>query len=507
MFAIFPYLITTEPISIRGITFHSSNDLDGCSEDEKSHLQTLFKLFFFREDFRIIKMAHACLKYSKNRVEYYKLLQKLREAQTLIAYVYSSPEFCGRNPFGGGPYPLCSLEHSSLYLFFPKQYVVNPLDSAKYIRTLENVSEAAGAEISQILPGYIGYFNSSPLSEVVKGCRIYPPFPSFWLNYRNGMYEDFRAFLALEDNWTFKYLMEDTTSLTPKEEARIFNALEWHNRSIATNISEDIAIVNLAIAFESLLNLEQGEELSKRFQETVRILLGPIPLLESWLYQFYKARSGIIHEGRWPYLWFYSVRKKIFDKILKGKEEETPCSFLTTYGRRIFRLCLNTILSGAVMADAAKLSSLLVPNQKRLDKICKELNKPDKPSNDRILAVEGEVFNLFNCRKEVGEVVELDALLGAGKLLIKTYLATTPPLSQGVLEVMKSIIDPNLEPGQVLEIYRRLKGNLHSFGMRNFYKQLSEKNTQADLFWVVFSFVQYAAEPRFNFPPATGTSP
>ncbi|MBI3913389.1 MAG: hypothetical protein HY327_04280 [Chloroflexi bacterium] len=71
---------------------------------------------------------------------------------------------------------------------------------------------------------------------------------------------------------------------------RLLTAITWYNRSITIDADEDVALVNLAIAFESLLGLEPGENITKRFTEAVVLLVGGIPRLGSWLTQFYIPR-------------------------------------------------------------------------------------------------------------------------------------------------------------------------------------------------------------------------
>jgi len=92
-------------------------------------------------------------------------------------------------------------------------------------------------------------------------------------------------------------LLETGESRLGAIEDRIFVALKWYNRSNSINVSDETALLHLAIAFESLLSLEQAPQITQRFKESVRLLVGPVPKLESWADQFYDARSRIVHEG------------------------------------------------------------------------------------------------------------------------------------------------------------------------------------------------------------------
>src|SRR5256884_7463524 len=82
--------------------------------------------------------------------------------------------------------------------------------------------------------------------------------------------------------------------------------LEWHNRSTAEEVDERVALLNLAIAFESLLNLE-SDKVTGRFRETIMTLLGSSPRLDSWVDQFYNARSAVAHKGKTHHLMFYAM--------------------------------------------------------------------------------------------------------------------------------------------------------------------------------------------------------
>jgi hypothetical protein len=89
--------------------------------------------------------------------------------------------------------------------------------------------------------------------------------------------------------------------------ARILTALAWYNRSTGVDIEESVALVNLAIAFESLLGLKAGEKVTERFMEAVNLLVGDVPRLDSWLTQFYRTRSQIVHEGQSSNLMFIAT--------------------------------------------------------------------------------------------------------------------------------------------------------------------------------------------------------
>src|SRR5260370_5302001 len=175
-----------------------------------------------------------------------------------------------------------------------------------------------------------------------EGWNIRPPVHHLTLNISQDIAFELARLEQERKNWALIDLFVGYEYENVEIEERVFRALEWHNRSTAQDITEDVALVSLAIAFESLLNLEQDKEIKKRFKETVLVLLGLIPRLDSWLSQFYEARSGLVHKGKLDSPMFY-----IDSEILKSKVPKAQYRSLTMYGRIIFRLCLNAILSGA----------------------------------------------------------------------------------------------------------------------------------------------------------------
>jgi hypothetical protein len=407
-FAIFPYLKTSKPVSVRDVTLRSSNDLEGLSEEMKNHLLNLFSMFFLRNELRITEMSYTILQIGDDEEQNEALMQRLREAQILIAYRYSRP-----HPIDGRPFLI--LEYSSLYLFDAKQVSDSLVWPRDRVENLAGQTPFATERRGPWLDGYYGLLNwTSPLW-VVPGIRIYPPIPNLLLNLpQQDLADDLYAY---EFNWQTQAMLKLVSGrrLTiPEAESRIFTAIEWHNRSNSDLISQDVSLMNLAIALESLLNLERGDE-SKKFKETVKSLLGSVPRLDSWLEQFYKARSKIVHKGTWPHLMFYAVDAKHVSKVLEASEDEVPYRSLTAYGHHILRLCLNTVLVGAMMAEDAGLSSMLIHNQERLETICRKLNERNTSPAERLLSISREVRDLQQYWIESSRIVRLETVFAVGR--------------------------------------------------------------------------------------------
>ncbi len=488
IFAILPYLRTSQPCTIRGIHFHSSDDLSGLSAEEQSHLETLFSMFFLRNDLHITRMIYAVLELSDDPKEQQESLQRLREAQTLIGYLRSTPQPPGEDPF-------LPLENASMYVLYPQRfsrYLIWPDDSNP---TVENLAKDS-TPIEKDLDGYEGQRNWGSAFWVVEGNRIYPPLPRFSLNSED-LYRTVVMFTQQSQNWAFAKLMASREPEGTEFEKRIFTALGWHNKSTADDVREEEALVYLAIAFESLLNLPRGDELTSRFKDTVLILLGSIPRLDSWLEQFYKARSAVVHDGMWPHVMFYAMdfnRKKLEQLYAGNQNKQEPVieyRSLTTYGRHVFRLCLNAILSSAKAAHQSRLSLLFVPNEERLRNMCEQLRQKEVKPEKRLRSVVRDISALDLYRwEQAGQDVQVETALGTAKIAFQTYLEMNPELPDETLALMKALFEQKKAVSSLEKIrqFENLAGSMRG---------LSIPFDPETPFYIVLSLVDYVVNSTF----------
>lgn len=185
------------------------------------------------------------------------------------------------------------------------------------------------------------------------------------------------------------------------------------------DIDESEALINLAIAFESLLDLDRSDKLTARFKEAVGLLAGDIDRLDSWLTQFYDARSEIVHKGRSSRLMFIPTNDPKNDK-----KSELEYRSLVSYGRQIFRICITTIITGAHLAQNLNLPSMLVTNRERFERICQTLEEKDKTPIERLLATSQDVADIDKYRFVSEKNLKIDQLIGTAKLIIKQFLET-----------------------------------------------------------------------------------
>src|ERR1700730_17411196 len=97
MFAFFPYLTTSGPLSYRSVTVRASADATGLPADAANDLELLRSVFFLRDHQRITQPSYAFSRDdAASAAEFVRDISELRE---LLAYLYSSPYESSGDPF------------------------------------------------------------------------------------------------------------------------------------------------------------------------------------------------------------------------------------------------------------------------------------------------------------------------------------------------------------------------------------------------------------------------
>lgn len=447
LFAFFPYLKTSEPVPYRDLVIRNSDDLADLPTEATPHLETFRSMFFLRDNLRIQKMSYTYHISEDDETGISQFMQQLLEFQAIVCFIYSSP-----HPTSGDPF--LNYEHSSFYLLRPtrfSKYLVFDDHNVELLTDMEQFEMDEREEIE----GYEGQLNNKSHFWVTKKDRIFPPAAHMWLNISQDLHSDFyyRSSHSLRYRPVIEYFA--TRKGTNPLGQRVLTAITWYNRTLKMGIDEEVALVNLAIAFESLLDLEQGEKVTDRFKEAVRLLLGGFPRLDSWLTQFYDARSEIVHEGGSQNLMFIATDNP------KKRSDELVYRSLVSYGRQIFQVCVATILTGARISEQLRLSSMLVTNQQRFERICQTLSKGEGTADERILAVSQDVNEIETYRFVSEKGLTVDLLIGATKLLVQQFLDTVPDLPPELITQMKDFI--NTKSSQHYEALSLLREILNSF--------------------------------------------
>ena len=413
MFAFFPYLKTSEPINYRSVTVRASEDSTGLPADAVPDLERLRAIFFLRDHQQIRSMSYAFCVDTAAGFVVAEFLRDISELRELLAYLYSSPHDSSGEPF-------LRNEHSSLYVLRPKRLFRSLIENEHNVQAAQP-AEYPKADDRYEIPGYECEVDGRSMTWVTTGSRLYPPCIRFWLNISQDLSWDFQQFAQSTRYHPVLAFFASRRDEPSELYARLLTALRWYNLSIGADVRDDAALVHLATAFESLLGLEQGPDITRRFKSAVMLLIGNVPRADAWLDQFYRARSEIVHRGQANALRFnpYHGMKEVATNAESGYRS------LTSYGWFIFQICAAAVSSGALLASQVGLESMLLTNRQRLERISRVLSSKE-PAATRMGAVTKDVSDIrrFQFVGEPG--LKIDYLVGAAKLLARCYLEAFP---------------------------------------------------------------------------------
>jgi hypothetical protein len=191
----------------------------------------------------------------------------------------------------------------------------------------------------------------------------------------------------------------------------------------------------------------------------------------------------------------------INSEVLKGKVPKTQYRSLTMYGRIIFRLCLNAILSGARIAEKGGLSpAFFINNEERLLKICRQLGEAKETPEKLLQSISKDVFELQTYHWESEKLVESKTLIDAGRLALETYLATNPALAEeaeaSINTILKKLKRKNVSEDEKLELFEGLAAVISQVQEQEVTASSSPFNTEEPR-GVVILLLNYITEPGF----------
>jgi len=355
----FPYLKCSDKIIIDEITFYSSNKIDELSADDQNILREISDKFYMSYNYKIKNMMVSVIKerYDLSQFGYksdihttYGKVLKIRE---LIIYLYSSlhPTFLD---------PFLDKVACNLFAFIPEKRVIPNYRSNINLQYVGGIKEELD---KNLVDGYHGILNGTNFISIEKNEKILPPIPGYNQNYNQDLSVDLQR---IEKGSVYNFFHDFKKVHILFETDRLFRSMQWYNRSNSKSISLEEQLINLSISFESLLDLEKDKNITNRFRNAINILIGNNEKLNAWADQFYNARSEIVHRGRTGELSFTTGSDK-GDKI-KYRD-------LTSYGRRIFQILLNTILNSEFLKYKTDLEELFISNRERIGLVIKEINK------------------------------------------------------------------------------------------------------------------------------------
>lgn len=412
--AMFPFLKTSAPVSIGNITFRSTDDTSQLSAEQAERVREIAEMLFLKNDLRIKTATYAVVPFID--VDHPGPdLEYLSRVQAVVAYEYASPHEIFGDPF-------LSTEHASLAIFSPGRVSLSLVRPEHHVQAIGSGSFVPDGR--HWVEGYTGLYNFRHHFWVAKGSRLYGPMPHLTLNISQDLSElehlaDYHPDLKL----LFAALSGPETATTK----RILTAIRWYNAANAEANDETKAMVDLAIAFETMFGFPDNEKRTERLTDAISLLLGRIPRLEEWALQFYQTRSKIVHEGHAQQLNFV-VRDT-------GKAKDgTVHQSLLAYGRQVFRLCVETLLTGAHIAERAGLHDKLVTNQERFQAMCKILAEESVEPIEKLTRVAALVRAVDRYMFVSGANLKMETLLGAVRLAATALMDC------------EHLMDPQLQP-------------------------------------------------------------
>lgn len=376
--AVFPYLKASVPVPIGGYLFRSTDDRAGLPEGHATAVAEIAGMLFAKDDFRVESASYAIVPpVDQNRPG--EDLDRLIELQAVVTYLYSQPHEVFDSLF-------VTPEDCMLHLFTPgdvSEFLVRPTHHT--VDACPGVPKLA-ADSRHMLPGYHGLFNLRRAFWCAASSRIYPAFPHVTLNIA----QDLASNLDVgHDNprWDFspaRLLSEPGSAVA----TRVFTVLYWYNFANEQMAGPDRALLNLATAFEALLQPPEDAK-SERLVDAISLLIGRTTRVDSWARQFYRARSAVTHEGMARDLHFHQTDLGGRPGKLDGRA--APLMF---YGRQIFQLCLTTVLTGSALARRADLEEKLITNGERLTAISTAQARTGNGAAERLAAIGRDVAAL-----------------------------------------------------------------------------------------------------------------
>jgi Apea-like HEPN len=481
LFAIFPYLKTSRRISLCGIEFRRSQDLEGLSDETRKDVVDLSNVFYLQTGVKIRDMVFAVTE--ENPGVPISSLERLKNAQTFITYVYATPDRQSR--------VFLPAEVSSCFVFQP--------DSVPSLLVYPNADEFRGRlDVTSVqsttqptLPGYCGLRNWRTPIWIVGDSHIYPEIPHIPLNHSQTVAGNVEEFLSHPESWAYAEIFVRLRRPESEAIARALAAMEWYNSACRAAVTEPEEILHLAIAFESLLRIgESPDNIRSRLELAISTLVGPVPRLETWIHQFYSARSQVVHEGA-----LRDGRFNPMNSTANSKKQGLTLAHrpLFEYGLKIFRLCLTSFLAGAMLAKSRDLAADFVHNTERLQQICAVLNKKDMPPQERILAVRPKVFELDDHRDFSVYPGEVEAAVGAGRLMLEA-LRDCSGLDRDVSDSAGSVLT-STAPEDTEDLLKKFQDVKNA--IRKVYILVQDRSPIGQLADVVYVYLQHATQPMY----------
>lgn len=444
---VFPFLKTYGATDLGNLTFRSTQETDDLPEEQANSVKEIAQLLFLKDDLAIDNASYAIAPYIDINIPP-DFISHLANIQAVVTYVYSTPHDTLGDPF-------LTSEHSSMVIFSPSRVFPSLVRPDFNVTPTEDRDELS-LDSAGYASGYSGLYNFQHHFWVVPGSHLYGPTPHLTLNISQDLYNDILRFSGHHHH---RLLLELLKKPENAFSTRVFTALRWHNNANLEANDDSASLVNLAIAFESLLGLPENNK-TDLLVDAIALILGRIPRLNVWAKQFYAARSAIVHEGSTHQLNFVASTTK------KTSEGEIYQSLLS-YGRQVFRLCLGTLLFGSNLAVSAGLEEKFVTNHERFQTVCRILNDDNNDPCERLSQVQPIVKTINRYRYLQESNLKIQTLIGATCLAAKALMDCDNTLSHEIHEKLSVLVSTDRtqdhldELKAIQELEEAFKTNVH----------------------------------------------
>jgi len=192
-FAVFPFLKTSAPVLLPGITLYSTEDTAHLGPEDAKHVATIAAMLFLKDNQRIRSGTYA--RVSMIDLDHpEKVPEQLERLQAIIAYCYATP-----HPGLGDPF--LAYENASLAILTPgpvSTFLVRPEH-----HTISVTAEPLSPDHRGYVPGYHGLYNFRHHFWVAPGSRLYPPVPEIALNIGQDLAGDLDEFFDQSLSYRF----------------------------------------------------------------------------------------------------------------------------------------------------------------------------------------------------------------------------------------------------------------------------------------------------------------
>ena len=416
--AVFPFLKTSGPITLGNFTFLSTNDTSGLAKENAAHVREVADMLYLQDDLRIESATYTILTpVDLDHDE--KTLQELRRIQSVVAFCYSHPH----RTFG---IPFFSSDQASLAVFSPEPvpiFLVRPEHNVQATHPLAAMSRDEWERV----PGYYGRYNFRHPFWVAKDSRVYPHVPHIGLNHSQDLAYDLARCFETPTYHLLPRLINEAGATAD----RVLRALGWFNRANTMHVDDDTAILDLSVAFETLLGLPKDAK-TERFVDAISLLLGRVERLDTWATQFYDARSDVAHEGQTTRSYFAPLKQK-------GQTDAAPYQSHLVYGRQIFQLCVGAVLFGSSLSKNAGIAEKFITNEERLQFVCKTIADESQPLEKRFKTI-AETVDLIDNFRFVGETGPLiKTIAGAVQGVTGALLRLGIPLDPALKAALEAV--------------------------------------------------------------------